>query len=84
MMFPPDDQPDDLLWWEMIADYPELTDDLEDFGNDPEAGVVAAVGIFAMLKLRFWRHVNDVLPVDSREGHRSDNAPPPQAGGSIF
>lgn len=80
MAFSPKNEPEESLWWDLISDYPELGEGLEAFGKDPETGVVTAVGIFTMLKLRFWQRLPGPVTESSYEEHRSDDSPPPQAG----
>ncbi|PHN08046.1 hypothetical protein CRP01_03255 [Flavilitoribacter nigricans DSM 23189 = NBRC 102662] len=66
----------------MISEYPELGDGLEELSADPEAGIVAAVGIFTMLKLRFWHRMPEAVSETPVEEHQSDETPPPGAGQS--
>lgn len=75
-----DPDQDSLLWWDLMAEYPELAEGLEEFGNDPEAGVIAAVGILTMLKLRIWQDQPNTSPVDQLPpAHCTDDSPPPGA-----
>lgn len=65
-----------------MAEYPELAEGLEEFGNDPEAGVIAAVGILTMLKLRLWQdQPNTILDDQLHLEHSTDDCPPPGAAG---
>jgi hypothetical protein len=81
MPFQNNDDPIELPWWEILSEYPELGEGLEELSADPEAGIVAAVGIFTMLKLRFWHRrpepVSDQLP---KMEHLSDEEQPPGEG----
>lgn len=79
MEFPHIDEPEDHPWWEMISDFPELLEGLDELGSDPEAGIVTAVGLFTMLKLRFWHRLPSALSEYSSDEHRSDDSPQPQA-----
>lgn len=84
MPFPFQENPDEPQWWEMISEYPELGEGLEELSADPEAGIVAAVGIFTMLKLRFWHRQPEAVsenPIPVLE-HQSDESPPPGASQS--
>ena len=78
MFFPNEYEPDNLYWWEMISDFPDLGEGFEELSDDPEAGVVAAVGIFTMLKLRYWHRLPGPLSDTIEVGHRSDDSLPPQ------
>ncbi len=81
MPFPNQDDPEDFYWWNMLYEYPELGEGLEELSADPEAGIVAAVGIFTMLKLRFWHRrpepASDRGP--SMEHHSDQDLPPGEA-----
>lgn len=83
MPFLDQDGNENSYWWDMLADYPELGDGLEELSADPEAGIVAAVGIFTMLKLRFWHRRPERAPDElPGMGHRSDEAMLPPGEGS--
>lgn len=81
MTFLSDPNAEELLWWELVADFPELGEGLEEFNNDPESGVVAAVGLFTMLKLRLWQEQSDTFAANTSETHLTDDCPPPGAAG---
>lgn len=63
-----------------MSDQSDWGDDWLDLSHDPEAGVVAAVGIFTMLKLRYWHRLPDGMSDTIIESHHSDEELPPQAG----
>lgn len=71
---------DTWSWPDILAAHPELGDGLEAFSQDPDAGVVAAVGIFTILKVRFRQKFADLLAAPRPEDHQTDDAPPTQAG----
>ena len=79
MKFPHENDLENSLWWDMMTDEPDLGEGLEELTNDPEAGVVAAVGIFAILKLRFWHRLPRPISDGTPDTHQTDDAPPPQA-----
>lgn len=71
-----------IFWEDLIADQTDWgEEDWLELSHDPEAGVVAAVGIFTMLKLRYWHRLPDGISDSVTESHRSDDELPPQAGG---
>lgn len=77
MPIPFKDDPEAPQWWEMVSEYPELAEGLEELSADPEAGVVAAVGIFTMLKLRFWHRKPEAISETPTLEHQTDDSIPP-------
>lgn len=77
MVFPYTSDPEDLHWWEIVSNHPELIEGLDELGADPEAGVVAAVGIFTVLKLRFWHQLPSAVSETVIQEHQSDESVPP-------
>ncbi|MCB0631655.1 MAG: hypothetical protein R2824_25940 [Saprospiraceae bacterium] len=70
---------ENLFWEDLVSDHSDWGDEWLELSHDPEAGVVAAVGIFTMLKLRFWHRLPDGISDSCLESHRSDEEVPPQA-----
>lgn len=67
------------FWEDLIPDHSDWGEDWLELSHDPEAGVVAAVGIFTMLKLRYWHRLPDGISDTITESHQTDEELPPQA-----